>query len=210
MNMCACLCECACMCAPTLRESMLYIYVFLCVHVCIWICMCVSMNILHWAKKFVQLVDKVFDKVLQRKWKISYFDLKPNKLFGPPNIYVYVYGYGGACVCVWTCICMNVYVYAYEYGGMDVYVCGYMCVWICTVWIHVCECVYINIFACTYLLTVLGLILLAPGWYCSCKCVWYEAIPHWRNKLLNGPHLLTYIFPLRFIQDFLYLGGGLK
>lgn len=137
------------------------------------------------------------------------FWLKPNKLFGGPNIYVYVYGYGSARVCahmnmyMYECLCVWIWIWRYGY----VCVCGYMCVWICTVWMHVCECVYTNIFACTYLLTVLGLILLAPGWYCSCERVWYEAIPHWRNTLLNWPHLLTYIFPLRFSQDFLYLGG---
>ena len=38
---------------------------------------------------------------------MSYFDLKPNKLFGGPNIYVSVYGYGSACVCAR----MNMYMY---------------------------------------------------------------------------------------------------
>lgn len=39
--------------------------------------------------------------------KMSYFDLKPNKRFGGPNIYVYVYGYGSARVCAR----MNMYMY---------------------------------------------------------------------------------------------------
>lgn len=156
MHVCALTCTCkwthVCVYARACIVHLRYVSLCVCVcmffvYVCIWICMRES-EYIALGKKFVQLVNKVFDEVRQEKWKCLIFWLKTQQTFWRAQY---------LCVCVWIWKCFRVCTYEHVYVwmsmcvdmNMEIWICA--CVDICVYEYAQCEGMYVNVCIRIYL-----------------------------------------------------------
>lgn len=123
-------------------------------------------------------------------------------------------------VCVWMyvcmCICVNMCIYD-DYMYINMYACVCMCTYMnrCMCVLCMCECMYVcmrmNHLVHVCLHSSPGVVSLALGWYCSCKCVWYWSDATLvRNRLFRWTSFAYVDFSFEVNPRFFYVFEGLK